>query len=514
MGLKMKDILTELSDRREAARLGGGQKRLDAQHGRGKLTARERIDLLVDEGSFEEFDMFVTHRCTDFGMENQKPAGDGVVTGWGTINGRMVYVFSQDFTVLGGSVSATHAMKICKIMDMAMQNGAPVIGINDSGGARIQEGVDSLAGYGDVFQRNIMASGVVPQISVIMGPCAGGAVYSPAMTDFIFMVKDSSYMFVTGPDVVKTVTNEVVTAEELGGASTHTKKSSVADAAFENDVEALAEVRRLVDFLPMNNREKPPVRPFFDEPGRVEASLDTLVPDNPNAPYDMKELILKLADEGDFYEIQEEFAKNIITGFIRLEGRTVGVVANQPMVLAGCLDIDSSRKAARFVRFCDAFEIPILTLIDVPGFLPGTSQEYSGVIKHGAKLLFAYGEATVPKVTVITRKAYGGAYVVMASKHLRADINYAWPTAEIAVMGAKGATEIIHRADLGDAAKTAEHVADYEERFANPFVAAERGFIDEVIQPRSTRKRVSRAFASLRNKDQKMPWKKHDNIPL
>ncbi|MEP3944417.1 acyl-CoA carboxylase subunit beta, partial [Ascidiaceihabitans sp.] len=495
----MKDILTELNDRREAARLGGGQKRLDAQHGRGKLTARERIDLLVDEGSFEEFDMFVTHRCTDFGMEKQKPAGDGVVTGWGTINGRMVYVFSQDFTVLGGSVSATHAMKICKIMDMAMQNGAPVIGINDSGGARIQEGVDSLAGYGEVFQRNIMASGVVPQISVIMGPCAGGAVYSPAMTDFIFMVKDSSYMFVTGPDVVKTVTNEVVTAEELGGASTHTKKSSVADAAFENDVEALAEVRRLVDFLPLNNREKPPVRPFFDEPGRVEASLDTLVPDNPNTPYDMKELILKLADEGDFYEIQEEFAKNIITGFIRLEGRTVGVVANQPMVLAGVLDIDSSRKAARFVRFCDAFEIPILTLIDVPGFLPGTTQEYRGVIKHGAKLLFAYGEATVPKVTVITRKAYGGAYVVMSSKHLRSDFNYAWPTAEIAVMGAKGATEIIHRADLGDAEKTAEHVADYEDRFANPFVAAERGFIDEVIQPRSTRKRVSRAFASLRN---------------
>ncbi|MEP1520802.1 acyl-CoA carboxylase subunit beta [Ascidiaceihabitans sp.] len=510
----MKDILTELNDRREAARLGGGQKRLDAQHGRGKLTARERIDLLVDEGSFEEFDMFVTHRCTDFGMEKQKPAGDGVVTGWGTINGRMVYVFSQDFTVLGGSVSATHAMKICKIMDMAMQNGAPVIGINDSGGARIQEGVDSLAGYGEVFQRNIMASGVVPQISVIMGPCAGGAVYSPAMTDFIFMVKDSSYMFVTGPDVVKTVTNEVVTAEELGGASTHTKKSSVADAAFENDVEALAEVRRLVDFLPLNNREKPPVRPFFDEPGRVEASLDTLVPDNPNTPYDMKELILKLADEGDFYEIQEEFAKNIITGFIRLEGRTVGVVANQPMVLAGVLDIDSSRKAARFVRFCDAFEIPILTLIDVPGFLPGTTQEYRGVIKHGAKLLFAYGEATVPKVTVITRKAYGGAYVVMSSKHLRSDFNYAWPTAEIAVMGAKGATEIIHRADLGDAEKTAEHVADYEDRFANPFVAAERGFIDEVIQPRSTRKRVSRAFASLRNKKQKMPWKKHDNIPL
>ncbi|MCX8226013.1 MAG: acyl-CoA carboxylase subunit beta [Sulfitobacter sp.] len=510
----MKDILEQLEDRREEARLGGGQKRIDAQHARGKLTARERIDLLLDEGSFEEFDMFVTHRCTDFGMQDQKPAGDGVVTGWGTINGRLVYVFSQDFTVFGGSLSKAHAQKICKIQDMAIQNGAPVIGINDSGGARIQEGVDSLAGYAEVFQRNIEASGVIPQISVIMGPCAGGAVYSPAMTDFIFMVKDTSYMFVTGPDVVKTVTNEQVTAEELGGASTHTRKSSVADAAFENDVEALAEVRRLIDFLPANNREKPPVRPFFDDPDRIEASLDTLVPANANTPYDMKELIHKLADEGDFYEIQENFAKNILTGFIRIEGRTVGVVANQPMVLAGCLDIDSSRKAARFVRFCDAFEIPILTLVDVPGFLPGTSQEYGGVIKHGAKLLFAYGEATVPMVTVITRKAYGGAYDVMASKHLQSDFNYAWPTAEIAVMGAKGATEIIHRADLKDPEKIARHTADYETRFANPFVAAERGFIDEVIQPRMTRKRIARAFASLRNKQKTMPWKKHDNIPL
>ncbi|MGH1354457.1 MAG: acyl-CoA carboxylase subunit beta [Thalassovita sp.] len=510
----MKDILQELENRRADARLGGGQKRIDSQHAKGKLSARERVELLLDEDSFEEFDMFVSHRCTDFGMENQKPAGDGVITGWGTINGRMVYVFSQDFTVLGGSVSATHAMKICKIMDMAMQNGAPVIGLNDSGGARIQEGVDALAGYAEIFQRNIMASGVIPQISVIMGPCAGGAVYSPAMTDFIFMVKDSSYMFVTGPDVVKTVTNEVVTAEELGGASTHTKKSSVADGAFENDVEALAEVRRLVDFLPLNNREKPPVRPFFDEPGRVEDSLDTLVPENANTPYDMKELILKISDEADFYEIQEDFAKNIITGFIRLEGQTVGVVANQPMVLAGCLDIDSSRKAARFVRFCDAFEIPILTLVDVPGFLPGTSQEYGGVIKHGAKLLFAYGEATVPKVTLITRKAYGGAYDVMASKHLQSDFNYAWPTAEVAVMGAKGASEIIHRADKDDPEKLAQHTADYEARFANPFVAAERGFIDEVIQPRTTRKRIARAFASLRNKKKEMPWKKHGNIPL
>ncbi|WP_283177505.1 acyl-CoA carboxylase subunit beta [Gemmobacter sp. 24YEA27] len=510
----MKDILQELEDRRAVARAGGGQRRIDAQHAKGKLTARERIGLLLDEGSFEEFDMFVAHRCTDFGMEQDRPPGDGVVTGWGTINGRMVYVFSQDFTVFGGSLSETHAQKICKIMDMAIQNGAPVIGINDSGGARIQEGVASLAGYADVFQRNVLASGVVPQISLIMGPCAGGAVYSPAMTDFIFMVKDSSYMFVTGPDVVKTVTNEVVTAEELGGASTHTKKSSVADGAFENDVEALAEIRRLFDFLPLNNREKAPVRPFFDEPGRIEQSLDTLIPDNPNQPYDMKELIHKIADEGDFYEIQKDYAGNIITGFIRIEGQTVGVVANQPMVLAGCLDIDSSRKAARFVRFSDAFEIPILTLVDVPGFLPGTSQEYGGVIKHGAKLLFAYGEATVPKVTVITRKAYGGAYDVMSSKHLRGDFNYAWPTAEIAVMGAKGAVEILYRSELGDKDRIAERTRDYENRFANPFVAAEKGFIDEVIQPRSTRRRLARAFASLRNKKLSNPWKKHDNIPL
>ena len=506
--------IAEMERRREAARMGGGQKRIDAQHAKGKLTARERLDILLDEGSFEELDTYVEHDCVDFGMQDQKVPGDGVVTGSGTINGRLVYVFSQDFTVFGGSLSKRHAEKICKVMDTAMKVGAPVIGLNDSGGARIQEGVASLGGYAEVFQRNIEASGVIPQISVIMGPCAGGAVYSPAMTDFIFMVKDTSYMFVTGPDVVKTVTNEQVTAEELGGATTHTRKSSVADGAFENDVEALAEVRRLVDFLPANNRDMPPVRPFFDEPDRIEASLDTLVPSNANTPYDMKELIHKLADEGDFYEIQEDFAKNILTGFIRIEGRTVGVVANQPMVLAGCLDIDSSRKAARFVRFCDAFEIPILTLVDVPGFLPGTGQEYGGVIKHGAKLLFAYGEATVPMVTVITRKAYGGAYDVMASKHLRSDFNYAWPTAEIAVMGAKGATEIIHRADLNDPEKIARHTADYEERFANPFVAAERGFIDEVIQPRTTRKRIARAFASLRNKKAAMPWKKHNNIPL
>ena len=510
----MKDILQELESRRNTARKGGGTHRIDAQHAKGKLTARERIELLLDEGSFEEFDMFVAHRCTDFGMEADRPAGDGVVTGWGTVNGRMIYVFSQDFTVFGGSLSETHAQKICKIMDMALQNGAPVIGMNDSGGARIQEGVASLAGYAEVFQRNIMASGVVPQISLIMGPCAGGAVYSPAMTDFIFMVRDTSYMFVTGPDVVKTVTNEQVTAEELGGASTHTRKSSVADGAYENDVEAIAETRRLIDFLPLNNREKAPVRPFFDDPARVEHSLDTLIPDNPNQPYDMKELITKIADEGDFFEIQRDFAANIVIGFIRMEGQSVGVVANQPTVLAGCLDIDSSRKAARFVRFCDAFEIPILTLVDVPGFLPGTSQEFGGVIKHGAKLLFAYGEATVPKVTVITRKAYGGAYDVMASKHLRGDFNYAWPTAEIAVMGAKGAVEILYRSELGDKDKIKARVADYETRFANPFVAAEKGFIDEVIMPHSTRRRVARAFASLRTKKLANPWKKHDNIPL
>ncbi len=510
----MTDILAELEARREATRAGGGEKRIAAQHAKGKLTARERIELLLDEDSFEEFDMFMTHRTTDFGMADNKPSGDGVVTGWGTINGRMVYVFSQDFTVFGGSLSETHAQKITKIMDMAIQNGAPIIGINDSGGARIQEGVASLAGYAEVFQRNIMASGVVPQISLIMGPCAGGAVYSPAMTDFIFMVQDSSYMFVTGPDVVKTVTNEVVTAEELGGASTHTKKSSVADGAFVYDVEALAEVRRLVDFLPLNNRDKAPVRPVFDDPARIDDSLDTLIPKNPNQPYDMKELILKLGDEGDFYEIQKDFAANIITGFMRMDGQTVGVVANQPMVLAGVLDIDSSRKAARFVRFCDAFEIPILTLVDVPGFLPGTAQEYGGVIKHGAKLLFAYGEATVPKVTVITRKAYGGAYDVMASKHLRGDFNYAWPTAQIAVMGAKGAVEILYRSELDDPERIAQRTEEYEKNFANPFRAAERGFIDEIIMPHSTRRRVARAFASLKTKKLQNPWKKHDNIPL
>ena len=510
----MQQVLENLERRRTEARLGGGQKRIDAQHAKGKLTARERIEVLLDEGSFEEFDMYVTHRAVDFGMASQKIAGDGVVTGWGTINGRQVYVFSQDFTVLGGSLSETHAQKICKIMDMAMKVGAPVIGLNDSGGARIQEGVASLAGYADVFRRNVDASGVIPQISVIMGPCAGGAVYSPAMTDFIFMVRDSSYMFVTGPDVVKTVTNEIVTAEELGGARTHTQKSSVADGAYENDVEALEAVRQLFDFLPLNNKATAPARPFYDDPGRMEQRLDTLIPDSSNKPYDMKELISAIADEGDFFEIQEAFARNIITGFVRIEGQTVGIVANQPMVLAGCLDIDSARKAARFVRFCDAFNIPILTLVDVPGFLPGTAQEYGGVIKHGAKLLFAYSEATVPMVTLITRKAYGGAYDVMASKHIGADVSYAWPTAEIAVMGARGATEILYRSELGDAEKIAARTKEYEERFANPFVAAERGFIDEVIMPHSSRRRIARAFAALRNKEVVGRWKKHDTIPL
>ncbi|MCR9135296.1 MAG: acyl-CoA carboxylase subunit beta [Alphaproteobacteria bacterium] len=510
----MRDVLEQLESKREEAHLGGGQRRIDAQHAKGKLTARERLDILLDAGSFEEYDMYKTHRCTDFGMESQQIAGDGVVTGWGTINGRPTYVFSQDFTVFGGSLSETHAEKICKVMDLSMQNGVPLIGLNDSGGARIQEGVASLGGYAEVFWRNVQASGVVPQISVIMGPCAGGAVYSPAMTDFIFMVKDTSYMFVTGPDVVKTVTNEVVTAEELGGASTHTKKSSVADGAFENDVEALLEVRRMFDFLPLSNRASSPVLQTGDPIDRLEPSLDTLVPDNPNQPYDMHEVITKIADEGNFFEIQADFAGNILCGFIRVNGCTVGVVANQPMVLAGCLDIDSSKKAGRFVRFCDAFNIPILTLVDVPGFLPGTAQEYGGIIKNGAKLLFAYAEATVPKVTVITRKAYGGAYDVMASKHIRADVNYAWPTAEIAVMGAKGATEILYRSELGDADKIAQRTKDYEDRFANPFVAAQRGFIDEVIMPHSTRRRVARAFELLKTKQAEAPVKKHDNIPL
>lgn len=510
----MKEILEKLENKRAEARLGGGQHRIDAQHARGKLTARERVDLLLDGDSFEEFDMFVEHRCNDFGMENTKFPGDGVVTGCGTINGRLVYVYSQDFTVFGGSLSETHAQKILKVMAMAMKNGAPVIGINDSGGARIQEGVAALGGYADVFQQNVLASGVVPQISMIMGPCAGGAVYSPAMTDFIFMVKDRSYMFVTGPDVVKTVTNETVTQEELGGASTHTTKSGVADKAFDNDVEALNQLRRFYDFLPLNNREKPPVRPTFDKPDRIEKSLDSVVPSNANKPYDMHEVINKIVDEGDFFEIQPNHAANIIIGFGRMDGSTVGFVANQPMVLAGCLDIDSSKKAARFVRFCDCFNIPIVTLVDVPGFLPGTAQEYGGIIKHGAKLLYAYGEATVPKITIITRKAYGGAYDVMASKHLRGDYNYAWPRAEIAVMGAKGAVEILYRKDKDDAEKVAAHTESYEELFANPYVAAQRGYIDDVIMPHNSRKRIIKALKVLATKQLENPWKKHGNIPL
>jgi propionyl-CoA carboxylase beta chain len=511
----MKSILDSLEDRRANARLGGGQARIDAQHKRGKLTARERIDLLLDHGSFEEFDMFVQHRCADFGMDQgDKIPGDGVVTGWGTVNGRVVYVFAKDFTVFGGSLSETHAQKICKVQDMALKNKAPIIGLFDAGGARIQEGVAALGGYGEVFQRNVLSSGVIPQISLIMGPCAGGDVYSPAMTDFIFMVRDTSYMFVTGPDVVKTVTNETVTAEELGGASIHTTKSSIADRAYENDVEALLQMRRLIDFLPASNRDESPEWPAFDDAARIDMSLDTLIPDNPNKPYDMKELIAKIVDEGDFFEIQEAHARNIVVGFGRMDGRSVGIVANQPMVLAGVLDSDASRKAARFVRFCDAFNIPIITFVDVPGFLPGTAQEYGGLIKHGAKLLFAYAEATVPKVTLITRKAFGGAYDVMASKHLRGDVNYAWPTAQIAVMGAKGAVEIIFRADIGDKDKIAARTKEYEERFLSPFVAAERGYIDEVVMPHSTRRRIARALAMLRHKELENPWKKHDNIPL
>lgn len=508
----MSDIIAQLEAKRAEAMLGGGQKRIDSQHAKGKLTARERIEILLDEGSFEEIDMYVEHNCVDFGMEETKIAGDGVVTGSGTINGRLIFVFSQDFTVFGGSLSERHAEKICKVLENAMKVGAPVIGINDSGGARIQEGVASLGGYADVFQRNVLASGVVPQLSLIMGPCAGGAVYSPAMTDFIFMVKDSSYMFVTGPDVVKTVTNEIVTQEELGGAVTHTTKTSVADVAYENDIEALLAARDFIDYMPLSNREEVPERPTADPWDRLEESLDTLIPANANQPYDMHEVIRKMVDEGEFFEIQPAHAGNIICGFGRMEGSTVGVVANQPMVLAGCLDINASKKAARFVRYCDAFNIPIVTLVDVPGFLPGTSQEHNGIIKHGAKLLFAYAEATVPKITIITRKAYGGAYDVMASKHLRGDLNYAWPTAEIAVMGAKGAVEIIFRGKTTE--EIAEHTAEYEARFANPFIAAQKGFIDEVIMPHSTRRRVALGLRKLRNKQLENPWKKHDNIPL
>ena len=510
----MKEIIQQLEDKRELARLGGGQKRIQAQHAKGKLTARERIELLLDAGSFEEWDMFVEHRCHDFGMDEQTVPGDGVVTGYGMINGRLVFVFSQDFTVLGGSLSEAHAEKICKIMDQALKVGAPVIGLNDSGGARIQEGVASLGGYAEIFQRNVTASGVIPQISLIMGPSAGGAVYSPALTDFIFMVKDSSYMFVTGPEVVKTVTHEDVSAEELGGAVTHSTVSGVCDLAFENDVEAIMMLRRFFNYLPLSNREKPPVVKIPNRHEEPDYSLDTLVPSNPNQPYDIKELIHKMVDDGEFFELQPDFAKNIIIGFARIEGSTVGIVANQPLVLAGCLDIKASIKAARFVRFCDAFNIPVVTLVDVPGFMPGTAQEYGGIIKHGAKLLYAYADCTVPKVTLITRKAYGGAYDVMASKHLRGDVNFAWPSAEIAVMGPKGAVEIIFREEKSDPAKIAAREAEYKAKFANPFVAGRRGYIDDVILPHETRKRIARSLAMLKDKELKNPARKHGNIPL
>jgi propionyl-CoA carboxylase beta chain len=510
----MREVLDELERRRAEARLGGGEERIAAQHARGKLTARERLDILLDEGSFEEFGMFVEHRASEFGMADKRIPGDGVVTGWGTVDGRPAFVFAKDFTVFCGSLSEAHAEKIQKVQDLALRNRAPIIGLYDAGGARIQEGVAALGGYAEVFQRNVLASGVIPQISVIMGPCAGGDVYSPAMTDFIFMVRGTSYMFVTGPDVVKTVTNESVSAEELGGASIHTVRSSIADGAFDNDLEALLGIRRLLGFLPSSNTSDPPTLETSDPWDRRDASLDTLVPDSATTPYDMRELILKVLDEEAFLEIQEAHARNIVTGFGRVEGRPVGVVANQPMVLAGVLDSDASRKAARFVRFCDCFSIPLITFVDVPGFLPGTAQEYGGLIKHGAKLLFAYAEATVPKVTVITRKAFGGAYDVMASKHLRGDVNYAWPTAQIAVMGAKGAAEILYRRDAADVAKIAAHTAEYEARFLNPFVAAERGYVDDVIMPHSTRERVARALRLLRTKELANPWKKHDNIPL
>jgi propionyl-CoA carboxylase beta chain len=510
----MKEIIQQLEAKRELARLGGGQKRIAAQHAKGKLTARERIELLLDADTFEEWDMFVEHRCYDFGMAEQTVPGDGVVTGYGMINGRLVFVFSQDFTVLGGSLSEAHAEKICKIMDQALKVGAPVIGLNDSGGARIQEGVASLGGYAEIFQRNVTASGVIPQISLIMGPSAGGAVYSPALTDFIFMVKDSSYMFVTGPEVVKTVTHEDVTAEELGGAVTHSTISGVCDLAFDNDVEAIMMLRRFFNYLPLSNREQPPMIHGVTRNEEPDFSLDTLVPSNPNQPYDMKELIQKIVDDAEFFELQPDYAKNILIGFARIEGRSIGIVANQPLVLAGCLDIKASIKAARFVRFCDAFNIPVVTLVDVPGFMPGTSQEYGGIIKHGAKLLYAYADCTVPKVTLITRKAYGGAYDVMASKHLRGDMNFAWPSAEIAVMGPKGAVEIIFRDEKSNPEKIAAREAEYKAKFANPFVAGRRGYIDDVILPHETRKRIARSLAMLKDKVLTNPARKHGNIPL
>lgn len=508
----------QLRKLKEEAKLGGGKARIEAQHKKGKLTARERIDLLLDEGSFEELDMLARHRSTAFGLDKERPLGDGVVTGYGTIDGRLVYVFSQDFTVFGGSLSEVHAEKIVKIMNMAMKTGAPVIGLNDSGGARIQEGVVSLGGYADIFLLNTLASGVIPQISAIMGPCAGGAVYSPAITDFIMMVKNTSYMFVTGPNVVKTVTHEEISSEDLGGAMTHATKSGVAHFAAENELDCIMKIRKLMGFIPSNNQEDPPVIPCDDPDDRCEESLKTVVPDNPNKPYDIKDVIKAVVDHEDFFEVHEEYAQNIVVGFARLDGRPIGIVANQPAVLAGVLDIDSSLKGARFVRFCDAFNIPLVVFEDVPGFLPGSDQEWRGIIKHGAKLLYAFCEATVPKVTVITRKAYGGAYDVMNSKHVRGDINFAWPTAEIAVMGAKGAVEIIFKKEI-EASENAQAmeeklIEEYKDKFANPYSAAERGYIDDVIEPQFTRPKLIKALAMLENKVDSNPKKKHGNIPL
>jgi propionyl-CoA carboxylase beta chain len=504
----------KLTKKRSKALLGGGKERISAQHKKGKLTARERLEVLLDADSFEEYDMLSEHRCQNFRMGDNRIPGDGVVTGYGRINGRPVFVYSQDFTVMGGSLGEVHARKICKVMDMALKAGVPIIGINDSGGARIQEGIDSLGGYGEIFQRNVDSSGIIPQISLIMGPCAGGAVYSPALTDFVFMVENSSYMFLTGPDVIKTVTHETVTQEALGGAFVHTSKSGAAHIAFENDIQALLQARRLINFLPLSNRSPIPKRSSNDPKDRIDLSLNTLIPQDPNKPYNMKELINSIVDEGDFFEIHPDYAKNIIVGFAAMAGSTVGIIANQPMFLAGCLDINASVKAARFIRFCDAFNIPIISLVDVPGFLPGTSQEHNGIIKHGAKLLYAYAEATVPKITVITRKAYGGAYIVMNSKHLRGDINYAWLTSEIAVMGAKGAVEILYR--KGDLSKEEKEkkISDYQEKIASPFVAASRGYIDDIIKPQNTRWKICYALDMLANKQVSTPWKKHDNLPL
>jgi len=520
-GTAREELLEELERRLDAARAGGGAARVERQHKAGKLTARERVDLLLDKGSFVELDALVVHRCQDFGMERQRIPGDGVVTGYGTVDGRLVYVFAQDFTVFGGSLSETNARKICKIMDLAVENGAPIIGLNDSGGARIQEGVVSLGGYADIFLRNTLASGVVPQISAIMGPCAGGAVYSPAITDFIFMVEETSYMFVTGPDVIKTVTHEEVTKEELGGARTHSATSGVAHFTCANDAGCLLAIRDLLSYLPSNNLDDPPLGPTDDDPHRIDESLDQLVPADPNKPYDVKKLIHAVVDHGRFLEVQPEYAKNVVVGFARLAGHSVGIVANQPAYLAGVLDINASLKGARFVRFCDAFNIPLITFEDVPGFLPGTQQEFGGIIKHGAKLLFAYAEATVPKITVITRKAYGGAYCVMASKHLRTDANFAFPTAEIAVMGPEGAVNILYRRELAQAASAeeaarlrAEKVAAYRQRFSNPYIAAERGFVDAIIEPKTTRSHLVRALRQLASKRQQLPPKKHGNIPL